>query len=105
MVEAIWTGRFPNLCSGMWILKIDDVDYSDHIPEEKRYGEMGTYGTYSSWHFEDWMEVFEDYEDGLEYEDWVAENPWVLSLPADALSIYLAFAAEDWRHGQCGGCI
>lgn len=105
MVEAIWTGSYPTLCDGVWVLRIDGEDYSDAIPEELRHTHMNTFGTYASWHFEDWQEVFEDYDDGLDYEDWVAQNPWVLNLPTDAFSIFLAFQAEDWRHGSCGGCI
>lgn len=31
-------------------------------------------GTYSEWHFEDWMEVFEDYEDGLCFDEWIKSN-------------------------------
>ena len=50
-------------------------------------------------------EQFGDYEDGLEFEEWVAENPWVYDLPASLFDIYLAFQAEDFRPGECGGCI
>lgn len=75
------------------------------IPKELRTSHMNTAGTYQRWHFVDWFEVFEDYEDGLEYEEWLAENPWANDLPAPSLDIYMAFQAEDWRYGSCGGCI
>lgn len=105
MVIAEWTGSYPCLCSGEWRLTIGGVDWSNAIPIEKRYGEMGTYGVYRSWHFEDWEEIFEDYEDGLEFDEWIAENPWVAELPAAPQDVYYAIQAQDWRHGECGGCI
>ena len=105
IVRAEWTGQYPSLCSGEWKLFIGDQDYSHMIPEDKRRSHMSTAGVYSAWHFEDWREVFEDYEDGLEFEEWLVENPWVRDLPASALDIFIAFSCEDFRPGQCGGCI
>ena len=106
MVKAIWTGEYPCFCHGEWKLMIDGEDMSHMIPDECRHSPMGTEGTYQSWYFDDdYSEQFEDYIDGYNFECWVDHNPWVLDLPADALSIYLEFQANDWRHGQCGGCI
>ena len=105
IVRAEWTGQYPCLCSGEWKLFIGDQDYSHMIPEDKRRSHMNTAGVYSDWHFENWTEVFEDYEDGLEFEEWLVENPWVLDLPASNLDIFVAFSCEDFRPGQCGGCI
>lgn len=105
MVEAKWTGTYPCLCFGEWQLFINGEDFSLLIPKELRRSEMGTYGTYQSWHFENWSEVFEDYEDGLECEEWIAANPWVQRLPASPVDIYYAFQTHDWRHDSCGGCI
>lgn len=106
MIEAIWTGEYPCFCRGEWKLKIDGEDVSHMIPDECRHSPMGTKGTYRSWYFDDdYSEQFEDYVDGYNFECWVDHNPWVLDLPADALSIYLEFQLNDWRRGQCGGCI
>ena len=105
IVRAEWTGQYPCLCSGEWKLFIGDQDYSHMIPEDKRRSHMNTAGVYSDWHFENWTEVFEDYEDGLEFEEWLVENPWVRDLPAPDLDIFVAFSCEDFRPGQCGGCI
>lgn len=105
MVVVEWTGSYPNLCHGEWRLTIGGVDWTNAIPVEKRYTHMNTAGTYSSWHFEDWQEVFEDYEDGLGFDDWVLENPWIHDIPANPFDLYLSFQAHDWRHGECGGCI
>lgn len=104
-VEAIWSGSYPNLCRDYWTLIINGIDYSKAIPYELRHSHMNTAGTYSRWHFEDWREVFDNYEDGLEFNEWIAENEWVRALPADPLDVYLAFNAQDWRPGECGGCI
>ena len=105
MVIAKWSGCWPVLCHGTWTIEVDGVDYTHCIPEEMRDGPMGTFGTYQSWHFEDWMEVFESYEDGWFFEEWYANNPWADAIPATPIEIYSAFAEQDWRHGSCGGCI
>lgn len=105
MVVAEWTGSYPNKCSGVWKLFINGVDYSNAIPVEKRYDDMNTYGTYQSWHFENWSEVFDSYTAGLQCEEWIAENPWVAELPCSPIDVFYAIQAQDWRHGECGGCI
>jgi hypothetical protein len=61
MVEAKWSGKYPCLCFGNWTLKVDGKDVSKLIPSKLRKSPMNTYGTYQSWHFENWIEVFEDY--------------------------------------------
>lgn len=106
MVIANWSGSYPTKCVGEWTLSVGGIDYSYLIPEDKKRTPMNTAGVYSKWYFnENWTEVFEDYEDGLEFDEWLAENPWVQEVPALALDIFLAFQDEDWRYGQCGGCI
>ena len=109
MVEANWSGTYPCLCCGQWTLKVNGEDVSYKIPKKLRDSNMGTYGTYQSWHFEDWMEVFDDYEDGLDCEDWIKENKdWLNTITSDyemQKEIYDAINAEDFRAGSCGGCI
>ena len=46
MIEAIWTGKWPCLCSGEWKLIINGIDYTFVIPEEKRTQPMDTLGEY-----------------------------------------------------------
>ena len=108
-VNAKWTGSYPCLCFGRWILEVDGKDVSKLIPPELRTNSMNTFGTYQSWHFENWMEVFEDYEDGLGETDWIEGNKDWLSLITDSYEtmreIYNAIASEDFRRGSCGGCI
>ena len=83
-VEAKWTGDYPNLCSGQWILKVNNKDVSHLIPEELRNSPMNTYDTYRSWHFEDWEEVFDSYEDGSFCDEWLEENEyWLEKISTD----------------------
>ena len=106
MVVTIWTGEYPNLCSGEWRLTIDGKDYSDKIPEELRTDCMDTEGTYNRWYFHNWSEEWETYSDGLNFSEWEKQNAyWINTLPADNEEIFKAFQLNDWRHGECGGCI
>lgn len=109
MVEAEWTGFYPCLCSGTWILKVNGIDVSDVIPKDKRHNDMDTWGWYEEWHFEDWEEVFTSYESGLEEDDWIKENlEWLSKISNDNdiyKEIYKAIQKCDWRSGSCGGCI
>ena len=108
MFEVCWTGSWPTVCSGAWQIVRDGVDVSDRIPDELRSAPMNTAGTYSAWHFENWSEVWEDYEDGLEREDWISANPWISSIcetPEEMADLFDAIQSQDWRHGCCGGCI
>ena len=109
-IEANWSGSYPCLCYGDWTLKVDDVDVSDKIPEDLKSSSMHTYGTYQSWHFnDDCMEEFEDYEDGLDCENWIEENNyWLSNITQDEKvkqQIFYAIQDHDFRTGSCGGCI
>ena len=109
MVKAKWSGSYPNLCHGKWSLEVNGVDVTCYIPEELRRKPMDTFGTYQSWHFENWMEVFEDYEDGLSCSEWIEKNKYWLDIITDNVSvqseIFNAINEKDWRYGSCGGCI
>ena len=112
VIEARWTGSYPNLCSGKWELFVDGRDVSKNIPEERRHSPMDTERTYRKWYFggeSGWEEQWETYEDGLNEEDWIAENnSWLSAITDDAdtkSQIFEAIRACDWRHGECGGCI
>lgn len=110
MVEATWTGAAPNLCSGRWVLKIDGKDVSRKIPLVKRHKPMGTRGYYNSYGLdENWQTTLDNYMDGLERDEWIEENAGWLSSISEGLEvqqeIYNAFNLNDWRYGECGGCI
>lgn len=108
-IEARWSGSYPTLCFGHWTLLIDGEDVSKKIPENLRDGPMYTFGTYQCWHFENWMEVFESYNNGLFCDEWIEENDyWLKNITDDYKvkeKIYYAFNAEDFRSRSCGGCI
>lgn len=110
MVSAYWSGLYPTLCFGEWTLEVNGKNVSYLIPDELKCGEMNTYGTYQRWYFgDDWIEEFEDYEDGLDCDEWIAENKyWLDNIATDdktQMEIFYAISEEDWRHGSCGGCI
>ena len=109
MVEAYWSGKYPCLCFGEWQLKVNNKDVTDKIPISLRESEMNTYGTYQRWHFENWIEVFEDYTDGLDEDEWITENDYWLNEITDDYSIkseiFKAIQSKDFRSGSCGGCI
>lgn len=127
-IEVEWTGSYPNLCSGEWIIKINGVQIKDKtVIDEYTKREalsydsvlrqsMATSGEYQSWHFEDWNEVFEDYFDGYDYPSWKkTENTNRLfeliegngiSLTGDEKKTLFSKIQElDWRNNSCGGCI
>ena len=107
-VTAEWTGCYPNLCSGEWIITIGNEKVE--LPDEVRTSPMWTHGTHNTWTFgKDWEEVWSQYEDGLDFEPWLHENnSWLsrLSLSSEEeRALYDAISKEDWRHNSCGGCI
>lgn len=109
-----WTGGYPNLCSGKWIITIDGIKLTNIGKED-----FGTLGEYSSWHFENWNEVFESYEDGMDLDTWIQVlktddiNGLYASLQRHGIKItdellselYTHIQGQDWRHSSCGGCI
>lgn len=110
MVIANWSGAYPCLCFGEWTLSVDGKDVSNKIPNDLRKSSMNTYGTYSSWHFnDDYLEEFEDYDEGLDCWEWIDENDeWLNEITTDYSvkeQIFAAIQAEDFRSGSCGGCI
>ena len=109
MVKAYWSGSYPCKCSGRWTLEVNGIDVTCYIPKEIINEPMDTYGTYQSWHFEDWMEVFEDYEDGLDCGEWIEKNKYWLDIITNDINVQMeifnAISVEDWRYGECGGCI
>ena len=104
--EAKWTGSYPCLCRGEWMLWINGELSKIEIPFQGNPAE--TYGIYSYLCFdENWFEESEDYEDGLNVDAWCEKNKEYLSKIApisDWPLIYKAFQAKDWRFESCGGC-
>ena len=109
-ITARWNGAPYALCHGKWTITVGGEKVN--LPEEVETENMGTFGTYSRWYFggkSGWEELWEDYEDGLQFDPWVAKNRWWLNnlhLSNEELCrLYNAISAEDWRHSSCGGCI
>lgn len=106
MFEVEWTGSYPNRCSGEWVITKNGQRIE--LPEDLKKSPMGTFGTYSTWHFENWNEVFDDYDDGLDFDEWIVANPWAAEIAPtvpDQQELYLKISDKDWRHNSCGGCI
>jgi len=108
-VKAKWSGSYPALCHGEWYLSVSGEDVSGFIPQELKNSPMWTAGTYYAWHFENWLEVFEPYEDGLDCDEWINENKdWLGRITTDSKTqkeIFYAIQEEDFRWGSCGGCV
>lgn len=107
-----WTGNYPCLCNGEWIIKYDLIKLN--VPKERRYDHMNTDGTYES--LEDYHTgEFIEYNDGLEYKDWIMVNwEWVTNMfyevkiipnPKLLKELYDKIQENDWRNNSCGGCI
>ena len=107
--EVRWSGGGWSLCSGIWELFHDGQKVETKIPFQ---GEPAyTHGTYAMWTFggdSGWDEEWDEYEDGEGCDEWCDENrEWLATFaPEDEWEeIFLAFQAEDFRPGSCGGCI
>jgi hypothetical protein len=114
-IKVNWTGKYPNLCSGKWEITFNEIKMI--VPSAFINSSMGTAGNYQSWHFENWSEVFESYDDGLEYGEWIKLNiGWIKAMfesagvisivtSEDIYNLYSGIQSKDWRNLSCGGCI
>lgn len=114
-IKVKWTGEYPNLCSGKWIISIDGMALTgldnDHF---------NTFGYFTNYSFNSEYDVeSDDYHDGLHVSEWIEEvkkedtNNLISSLKKHHIKItdellenlYEEISSSDWRHGSCGGCI
>lgn len=118
-ITVEWTGKYPNLCNGRWIIIIDgqevkcDKDNYDSILGE----EMNTYGNYRRWNFsEDWDVEWNTHTDGEKYKSWIKldstkellkliEDNCIYLEEQDIENLYNKLNEKDWRSGSCGGCV
>lgn len=104
-----WTGRYPVLCHGTWLLYKDGKNISNLIPEDLQDAPMGCAGWFQEWSFVNgWEEEWNTYHDGLSADEWIEENEyWLKEIgpEEDYKDIFYAFQENDWRGGSCGGCI
>ncbi|OUC52456.1 hypothetical protein B7939_00595 [Eggerthia catenaformis] len=107
--KAEWSGCYPSLCFGKWTLYKNEKDISHLIPDKLREKTMYTFGKYQSWHFEDWIEVFEDYYHGMKCDEWIDKNRYwldaICDYETDYKRVFKAFQKSDFRTNSCGGCI
>ena len=123
-----WTGSYPNLCSGVWIFKINGQYLKTEIDEHGKPNDgydydhfltkdFGTFKSFDTWHFgEDYDEIWENYEDGMDFDEWLNSdkfnklnnllnnNNFFLSREKLEL-LYNKINQYDWRNNSCGGCI
>ena len=115
-IKVEWTGEYPNLCSGKWIITIENKVLN--LPGAIMNHAMNTYGEFLSWSFgDDYKEEWDSYSDGLEFNEWIRDNVgWIKpalesaglidSITIDDLhNLYNKIQALDWRHNSYGGCI
>lgn len=105
--KASWSGRYPNLCSGEWVLFKDGNVVDTDIPFQ---GESAnTFGSYDYWYFNsEYMEDWKSYVNGMQKDEWCEEyKDWLstIALQEEWEDIYFAFQENDWREMSCGGCI
>lgn len=107
--EAVWTGEWPALCCGIWELYF----YGNPIETEFPFGidrPADTYGEYRHYYYsrEVGDEVIDYYTSGLQEDQWIKQYyNWLNTFanPEDFSMIFKSFQKNDWRHGECGGCI
>ena len=104
--EAKWTGTYPALCQGSWVLHVSGKDVTDKIPIELVDMPMNTFGKYKYYPEEGGKS--ETRKDGLKERIWIKENDeWLSNITTDddlKKEIFKAFNDSDWRFHCCGGC-
>lgn len=99
-----YTGRYPNLCSGEWLIYINGVKHQTPF----MYGEDAeTWGFYKPWYVKTTRWDFTFY-DGLTAHEWIYQHAkWLKTLHVGKgrwKEVYDKFQEKDWRKGECGGC-
>lgn len=109
-----WTGGFPRLCSGEWIIKYRGQILE--LPDNIKHMNMNTLKTHQKVYFdEDFIDRYKYIETGLSFDTWLEENKsWITeifnsnNIPMNLELIeelYHEIQSHDWIHGSCGGCI
>ena len=115
-ISVEWTGAYPNLCRGKWMIAINKKRLLDIIHEP-----FNTSGNYQSWNFDNnWSVHWDYYDDGLNEEEWIDSvrlfdmNNLKQSLIEAGFDVnddelmselYSQIQEKDFRTGSCGGCI
>jgi len=116
-IEVVWTGKYPNLCHGKWIIRIDEKPLKHTKKDTVMYSSMSTENTFNIWKFVGDYEVeWNEYTDGLPYKAWwssetgeclnkLLEKNKVTLTEEEKKYFYEQLVEHDWRHNSCGGCI
>lgn len=113
MLEVEWTGEYPALCSGEWIIKYDGKELE--VPEDVKYSSMYTYGSYRNVHLINYEDIENNlYNDGLKQNEWIKVNKgWASRMFKKAdievdrallKELYNKINEQDFRSFSCGGC-
>lgn len=119
-ITVEWTGSYPNLCSGEWLIRIDNKLIID--PNRQNYGSllksrMDTRKEYSTWSFgENWDENWDYYYSGKNFSDWCNSEKGIKLLELiknqgfdltkeEIIFLYDSINEKDWNNNSCGGCI
>lgn len=110
IIQVEWTGYYPALCNGEWIIKYNDIELT--VPDDRKYSCMNTYNRYEEYGIEGDCYF---YDDGLDELEWIEANEsWITKMFEEydievdeelLLELYNKIRLEDWRYGSCGGCV
>lgn len=119
-INVKWTGKWPSLCCGKWIITIDGISLTCLDNDN-----FQTYNYYCNGMLEiqamenDDEMVDANYYDGLFFEEWLEKlktydiNGLYASLKTHGFNVedvdfleelYNKINSSDWRSSSCGGC-
>jgi len=73
-ITTEYTGSYPCLCSGEWLITIDNqlIKSMDSDSKYLLQSPMNTEGTYQSWYFgNDYDAIWKDYTAGVPFLEWL----------------------------------
>jgi len=108
-VKAEYTGSYPTLCLGEWVIKITNTETGETNTLRFK-GSLNIEGSYNTWTFEENYNVkWSTYESGLSFDEWKSNLPENLEQELFKFrydlkdvqlleQIYDACDPLDWRH-------
>lgn len=109
IIQVEWTGSYPTLCHGEWVIKYNDIELT--IPKDMKYSYMYTFKSYKEYN----KGNCNYYKEGLDDLEWIEFNKdWITIMFEEhniqvteelLLELFEKIRAKDWRYGSCGGCV
>lgn len=103
-----YTGKYPNLCSGVLTLAIDGIEYS--FGHDYANYDYGTH-SYNDNNFDDFWTTGEDCGFTDDWDDYCHEREWKINVH-ELPEQFRQYAAEidevfndNVEYGCCGGCL